>query len=299
MKKIVVVGSTGMLGSVVTRYFETLDMDIHEVNRKGISVVKKNENSLLDLESAYNLSEIIPTKSVNVVINCAGLIRQLINPNQAFDVERAYKVNAIFPEKLNAWSERNGIPVIQIGTDCVYSGTDGTYNEKNVFDPSDIYGQTKAMGENKSPSAMTLRSSIVGLERSTSNSLMSWLRSQPMNSKIKGYTNHYWNGITTLAFAKVVAGAIANENIHAGTFHLVPANQVSKYELLQYFIEEFERTDIELSCFENPMGLDRTLSTLFKGENEKFWLDGGYNNVPTIKEMVEEYVNWENSLKSN
>lgn len=37
--------------------------------------------------------------------------------------------------------------LIQIATDCVYSGKKGDYLESDLHDPTDVYGKTKSLGE--------------------------------------------------------------------------------------------------------------------------------------------------------
>jgi dTDP-4-dehydrorhamnose reductase len=193
---------------------------------------------------------------------------------------------------LNSYAKDSSIPIIQIGTDCVYSGLDGDYSEDFEFDCNDLYGLSKVSGEHESKSMMTIRCSIIGHEIKSSVSLMDWFLSQPTSAPVNGYTNHFWNGVTTLAFARVVNGIVAKNAYSPGTVHLVPKDQVSKFELLQILAEMYGRKDIEISKFESEMSINRTLATLFPHKNEQMWLNAGYTQTPSIVELIQEYAEW-------
>jgi dTDP-4-dehydrorhamnose reductase len=182
--------------------------------------------------------------------------------------------------------------VLQIGTDCVYSGNLGSYDEKSEFDCSDIYGLSKVEGERQSKSLMILRTSIVGHELNSTASLLDWFIKREPNAKVNGFTNHFWNGVTTLAFARIVGGIINTGSFESGTRHILPADQVSKYQLLKEFQTAFGRSDISIEPYAHDTSINRTLSTIYPEKNSGFWSKAGYNEIPTVHEMVQEYALW-------
>ena len=291
MVNVAVLGSTGMLGSAITRGLEDKSITIYEFNRSGISITKRNKPRRLDVASG-NILESFNGLKLDYVINCIGLIKQLIKTNNKDSMELAHKINVEFPFKLNNIAKSLDVPVIQIGTDCVYSGKAGLYSEDQPHDPTDIYGVTKNMGEQASSSSMVIRCSIIGKELRTSNSLLSWLLSQKRNSRINGFTNHFWNGVTTLHFSQIVSGIIECETYKEGVFHLVPADVVSKYELINSIAKEFDRNDLQISQFEAEIPINRSLITNYPEWNLQLWSNGGYNQIPTVAEMVSAYAKW-------
>ena len=293
MARVAVLGSTGMLGSAVTRYFCANLADVTEFNRSGKATHLGNIAHHIDVsDPLLNLNSVFSNFEFDYIINAVGLIKQLIDESDFNSISMAQQVNSVFPKKLNEFSKASGIPVIQIGTDCVYSGLRGGYTESDLFDPSDIYGESKVVGEKYSQDSMTIRCSIIGRELKTKNSLLEWLLSQPRKSQINGYTNHIWNGVTTLTFTRVIYGIIDNNTYAPGTLHLVPKDQVSKFELLRILAEMFERKDIEISEFDPEISVNRTLATLFPHKNEQLWLNAGYTGVPSIAELIQEYAEW-------
>jgi dTDP-4-dehydrorhamnose reductase len=121
---------------------------------------------------------------------------------------------------------------------------------------------------------------------------MDWFCNLKQNSHIKGYTNHHWNGVTTLDFSKIIGGIISTSTFEAGTFHVVPADQVSKHELLEEFRQAFERNDIHIEPHAHEIPINRTLSTIFPDKNSKLWSQAGYNDLPTVHEMIQRYALW-------
>jgi dTDP-4-dehydrorhamnose reductase len=292
MNKVAVLGTTGMLGSTITRHLENEKFHVTEFNRKGVSVTGNNNFYSFDALHSNKLHELLGKFHFDYVINCVGIIRQLIDEKKQDSIELAIKINSEFPMHLNQYSVENNVPVITIGTDCVYSGKVGSYSEIDLFDPIDQYGITKVAGENASKDAMTIRCSIIGKEINQSNSLLEWILSKPRNSSVNGFINHIWNGVTTLQFSQVVSGIMQNNDFMPGTVHLVPKNVVDKYELLKIIVREFGRNDIKIHKFKADFSVDRSLTTIDSLRNLRFWRNAGYNVIPSIEEMVSAYQSW-------
>jgi dTDP-4-dehydrorhamnose reductase len=297
MKKIIILGSTGMLGSAVTRYLTASGLSVTEVNRNGKPIVGGNNSRKFSVEDGeINLVSILSEVKYDFIINTIGMIKQKINEADDNSRKKAYEINSIFPLYLNNFSKSFGIPIIQIGTDCVYSGLQGKYSEKDNFDPVDIYGKSKLTGEENSKEVMTIRCSIIGKEMLTNISLMSWVLSQKPNAELHGFSNHLWNGVTALDFARISAGLIKSNFYEPGVFHLIPKNQVSKFELLQEITIAFGRLDIKIKEFFAESHVDRTLTTVNPSRNTRFWQMAGYNEIPSIREMVLSYAEWSKSF---
>jgi dTDP-4-dehydrorhamnose reductase len=297
MKKVAVLGSTGMLGSTVTSFFNNSQNEIIEFNRKGISINKKNKAYTLDAVEDFESQSLYLAKNIDFIINCIGQIKQKINSENSESINLAEKINSEFPRVLENFGKKNNIKIIQIGTDCVFSGERGNYSELDKFDVKDVYGKTKISGESNSPSAMTLRCSIIGLEHFGSFSLLNWLINQPTNATVPGYTNHLWNGLTTLHFAKIVSGVIDHDLFSSGTFHVIPEDYVSKFELLTEIATNFGRNDLKIVPVSNQEPVDRRLTTQKENENLRLWRSAKYNKPPTISFMLKEFADYLNEIR--
>ena len=292
MTKVLVIGSTGMLGSTVVKYLVSKGVLVEEANRQGQPVYSENVVHRFDAEhdsvaKLFNHSDL-----PDYVINCVGLIKQKLEANSSNDVLRAISINSSFPINLTTRVEALGVKLIQIATDCVYSGAKGGYTEKDVKDPIDIYGYSKALGEIGSNNSMIIRCSIIGKELDSSKSLLNWVLSQSEGSNLNGYVNHFWNGVTTYHFAKICHGMIISNGFNPGVIHLIPADSVSKFELLSKICTIFDRSDISVRQHEDANFVDRTLKSVKRAGLLDLWASAGYESIPTIEEMIREYSIW-------
>jgi dTDP-4-dehydrorhamnose reductase len=283
-----VVGSTGMLGSTLLQEFrrsgiETIATARHLDSVRSDAVVRRFDVQRDSVATA--LDGLAPG---DYIINCVGVIRHLMRDDVAADRLRAIEVNAAFPYKLAAAAEERGLHVVQIATDCVYSGSSGRYDEAKEHDATDVYGQTKSLGEVPRDNVLNLRCSIIGPEIGSSTSLLEWVLSHPRGAKLNGFTNHRWNGVTTLAFARVAAGIVRAGDRLAGTRHLVASDVVNKAELVRLIAAAWGRDDLAIEDVTTARSIDRTLSTLDPALNRRLWLQGGYPEPPSIPEMITE-----------
>ena len=283
MQSVLVLGSQGMLGSTVAKLFDGSPNFIsHSINRESIF-----EGKHFDASSGLGI-ELIASLNPDWIINCVGLIKPYINDKDPDSTKNAFEINSEFPARLSRFAEESNARIIQIATDCVFSGSKGNYSEDDSHDPIDVYGKSKSAGEIISPNLMNLRCSIVGRDSRNNKSLLEWFLSQENGSKVTGYLDHLWNGITTNAFARICRGVIEGDLFKAGIFHQVPADRVSKAELLEIFQKKFNRPDLIIENLLTGEKIDRTISTVDPIGNLNRWLAAGYKDIPTIKELVQD-----------
>lgn len=294
-----------MLGSMLVDYFSRKpDLQVtatvrSEETAKKLKAQLPNVNWRVFDANFPDLNEALDViKESQWTINTIGIIKPLIHDDNSFEVERAVRINSLLPHALAKKAQENNIKVIQIATDCVYSGDKGKYTENDVHDALDVYGKTKSLGEVSSPNVFHLRCSIIGPELKEFKSLLEWFLGQKIHSDLKGFTNHRWNGLTTLHFAKICYGIIANDIKLSHIQHVVPNEEITKFDLLNYFSIYFKREDVSINPFETETSIDRTLSTMNKDLNVSLWNSAGYADPPSVKKMVEELANYDYSFSS-
>jgi dTDP-4-dehydrorhamnose reductase len=280
MTKVLVLGATGMLGHSVAKVFKNDPaMQLIQTSRTKLEGFLKFEAMKDDV------AELIKYVNPDWVINCIGVIKPHIDEKSPESVLRAVEINGIFPYLLAKSTTKS---VIQIATDCVYSGDKGSYNESDLHDATDVYGKTKSLGEIDFKNLIHLRVSIIGPEAGRSTSLLEWFKNQPEGAELNGFTDHLWNGITTHHFGRISHGIVSNDLIGLGKTHIVPNDKVTKAKLLKIFSEAYNRADITISEVKSAKTIDRTLSTLDATLNTKIWNIAGFKAIPTIQEMVLE-----------
>ena len=68
----------------------------------------------------------------------------------------------------------------------------------------------------------------------------------------------------------------------------MPADSVSKAELLELTLTAFGRQDVTVVREPGREPIDRTLNTRDQQANERLWRGAGYERPPTIAEMLGE-----------
>jgi dTDP-4-dehydrorhamnose reductase len=279
--RVLVFGPTGMLGHEMVKVLRGRGFEVITAGRSDSDIFFEVGGS--------DFSE-LRLRGFDYIVNCIGLITHNINESDPRSVASAKLLNAEFPMRLADFAKETGSKLIQIATDCVFSGSKGGYVETDTHDATDVYGMTKSAGEIESPNSMHIRASIVGRELHGKKSLLEWVKGQPKSAKVPGFTDRLWNGVTTTAFAKVVAGIISGDAFSPGVSHLVPKDNVSKFELVSMIASALGRSDLEITPSESGLAKDLTLATDHPEVNLGLWQAAGYGELPTIKELIAEIV---------
>jgi dTDP-4-dehydrorhamnose reductase len=244
--RVFLLGHRGMLGHVVARFLE----------QQGCEVA----TSSLRYEGAARdpLVEMVRNSGCEWVVNALGRIKQ-----KSEDASELYTANSLFPLHLST-RMRPEQRLIHASSDCVFSGRRGRYAIGDERDAEDVYGLSKALGEAVAQPGRcwVIRTSIIGPELGKGLGLMGWFLRQ--SGEVKGYTNHLWNGITTLEWAEIawelMNGQLSAEGplIQAGTW---PA--LSKCEVLRLIGTAWD-SSVQVRPTEAGEAVDRTLVPILK-----------------------------------
>jgi dTDP-4-dehydrorhamnose reductase len=240
-----------MLGHVVCRYLE----------ENGWSVLFTNER--FSQQRARLFVEGIKALEPDWCINCAGIRAEDCEEDHLFEVNTALPTECV--ERLRG------------STRFLHASSDGVFREdrpaRSVLDSPDArdpYGISKARAEDAvlTHGGYVIRCSVIGPELRSHRSLLSWFLAQ--NAPVFGYVNQFWNGITTLEWARlalrIMTGAFSGGClVQPGVW---PA--VSKADVLQS-IARIWGHNIPIAFRESPRNVARTLipSAPWAGLNEQ------------------------------
>jgi dTDP-4-dehydrorhamnose reductase len=212
----------------------------------------------------------------DAIVNSIGIVKQRADAKNAI---ASIEVNALFPHKVSSLASTLGARFINISTDCVFSGRKGMYREDDVPDAEDLYGRSKLLGEVATENALTLRTSIIGLELSRKESLIEWFLRQ--RGSIKGYRGAIYSGFVTLEVARVIADILANYTQAKGLYH-VSSDPIDKFTLLSMLRDRLNLgLDIEP---DDEFVSDKSLNS------ERFKNEFHYT-PPSWTEMIDELAN--------
>ena len=286
-----------MLGSMVTAtLLKTTGLVVTATARAGDLTMGGDRSPrvrLVPFDAARDeVGDLLEAGDFDWIVNAIGVTKPHIDEAVPATIRAALETNAVFPYEVAAQAERRGQRVIQIATDGVFSGTDGSYTEDAPHDAVDVYGRTKSLGEAPINTVVHLRCSIVGPELTRGTSLLSWALSHHPGARVTAFTNHRWNGLTTYHFARLCQAIITGAAQPPSPLHVTPRDVVSKAELLGMIFEAFERSDLVIDPTDAPVPVDRSLSTVHQDSLRHLWGAAGYSQPPSIVEMVEELKRW-------
>jgi dTDP-4-dehydrorhamnose reductase len=228
----------------------------------------------VDAMKIDSVGQVIKETNPEVVINCIGVVKSLV---EQVGTPATIWLNSQFPYQLSRICRDIGIRLIHISTDCVFSGRKGNYRENDPSDAEDIYGKTKYLGEIVEEGALTIRTSIIGMELHSANGLLEWFLSN-RGGQVQGYSNAIFSGFSTLHLSRIIADIMEKHKNLSGIYH-VASEPISKFELLT-LINNAMGLNIEIKEYPD-VHIDRSLdATLFRKET-------GFRPLPWQK-MVEE-----------
>jgi len=248
--RVMILGASGMQGHVITRWLrQNTDWAVRTHVRRSTQF-----DSIPSFDGDLYQGDILIDMMIDqfepeVVINCVGILPARC---RAAPPVAAY-INTYLPHLLASRGKAHGFRVIHLSTDCVFSGKDGKapYHECSIKSESGIYGVTKSAGEISDDHALTIRTSIIGPElKEDGTGLFHWFMKQ--EGAISGWTNAFWNGVTTLELAKFIQHSI--ESKYSGLCHFHAAESVSKFDLLHIFKVCYEK-EIEII----PKSIENTI----------------------------------------
>jgi dTDP-4-dehydrorhamnose reductase len=282
--KVLILGGSGMLGHTLFRCLsEDSSLDVFATVRSSKELsgwlpaerLKKVCRDV-DIHQIDRLVKVFAEVRPNLVVNCIGIIKQV---PEALDPIATITTNALLPHRIAGLCGAAGARMIQISSDCVFDGEQGSYTENDFSNAADLYGRTKLLGETTHPHCITLRTSIIGHELKGNYGLVEWFLSQ--EKVVYGYRKVIYSGFPTIELARIIRDYVIPNSEMTGLYH-VSSNPISKYELLKLIKDQYGK-QIELEP-EDSFRLDRSL------DSARFRSLTGYN-PPKWPELVREMYN--------
>jgi dTDP-4-dehydrorhamnose reductase len=263
--RILILGGDGMLGHQLVdswRHRHDVHLSLHAPAASYRGAFDELGGAVhygVEARDPAALERLVGTIEPNAVVNAIGIVKQC---ERARDPIVSIEINALLPHRLAAICARSNARLVHLSTDCVFAGTRSMYGEADLPDIDDLYGRSKVLGEVIAPNAITLRTSMVGLELSRKHGLVEWFLAQTRS--IKGYRKAIFGGLTTLELARVIERLLVKHPHMHGLYH-VSSDPIDKLTLLVKLRDALRR-DLEITP-DDELVCDRSLdSTRFKTE---------------------------------
>ena len=286
--KLLILGCTGLIGNGLFSFFSSFkDIAIRGTTRdQPEAKFYQLNNCSSEIIYNFNAEDIdqllltIDEFRPDLVINCIGVVKQ---KKEIFDLKKSIYINSLFPHILSEACEKFHSRLIHFSTDCVYSGTAGSYSEIDIPDPIDFYGKSKLLGEPiYNSNSITIRTSVIGHELNTKHGLFEWFLSQ--EGKVTGFSNAYFSGLTSLEIGKILYKHIIFKKDLSGLYHL-SSNRIDKFSLLN-LIQAIYKKNITIEK-DDIFKIDRSLNC------ENFQKKTGYIPKSMTDQIVEMKVFFE------
>ena len=282
--RILIIGANGMIGHMIFDYFcAQKSFETFGLVRKIRDNIINQENLIeeFDFIDQIKITKLIENLLPNLVINCVGIVKQNIIIN---DIDKSIYLNSFFPKVLHQICKNNQIRFLTFGTDCVFKGSKGFYNEFDIVDSEETYGISKYLGEIVGyDNALTLRTSFIGKELTNKRGLLEWfLLQSKLKKNINGFSNAIYSGLPTIEIAKIIHKyVIPNNDLH-GLYHL-SSEPIDKYSLLNLIKESYSLDVMINKDYDNV--IDRSL------DSSKFRSETGFTPQSWEKLIQTMYMN--------
>ena len=137
MKKILLFGSSGMLGKYASDFLE----------KEGFEVIRNDRaDGGIDITIEQEVDKLIDDINPEIVINCSAYTN-VEKAEQEHEV--AFKVNADAPKYMADKCKLLDIPFVHVSTDYVFGDNkkEGYTEDCTEFNPLNVYGVSKLSGE--------------------------------------------------------------------------------------------------------------------------------------------------------
>lgn len=288
MSKILLLGSTGLLGQALIKEAKKRNLNI-------IGVAHSNADFNLDITNDKELCSLIKEQNPDIIINTCAIVNHKLCDE---DTKLAYDVNARPSAILSNLADEMGFYYVFISTDGYYNGDkDKKHSVDDKIWLLNEYARTKYAGESltlTNKNALVVRTNIIGFRgRENQPTFLEWvINSLKEQAEMTLFDDYYTSSITVAQFSKALFDLI--EHKPSGILNLASSQVASKKE----FIEEVAK-ELNFSLANAKTGSVKNLTTsrradslgLAVSETEKLL---GYS-LPNLKEVVaqikEEYEN--------
>jgi dTDP-4-dehydrorhamnose reductase len=228
--KVLIIGATGLLGSVLYKKFQISEQVVGTYFRPRTNINKKL--IFLDATDPKQLSGLVRDLLPSTIINCMGLASVEMCELRP---EASWKLNTEIPLRLAQISSQLGIRLIHFSTDHYKSEKDQPRKESDSVVAINQYGNSKLQAERiireHDTSALILRTNFFGRSRYERKSLLDFaLMALESKNRIVGFEDVFFSPMGAHEIANFLLDKSSNSI--QGTLNLASRQVISKFDFL-------------------------------------------------------------------
>ncbi len=278
MKKIIVIGSNGQLGSCIRKIAPGFELDYEFIF---------TDSKILDITNGHLISDFFAEHKPEFCINASAYTAVDLAEQEK---EKAFAVNAYGVENLaKACAEYNSV-FIHVSTDYVFDGeTNLDYSEDDFTNPIGVYGDSKRTGEEMAleanPQTVILRTSWLYSEFSK-NFVTTMLNLFSQKAELGIVGDQFGQPTNANDLAAAIMQIIENPEKTFGIFHFSNYPETTWFEFAEK-IADFSKSPVKL----NSLTTEQYPTPAKRPKRSTMCLD-------KIEEIYKiELKHWENSLE--
>ena len=226
VSKTLVLGGGGFLGSYFRKVIGN-NAIIHMT--KSSNILDVDNYSRFEIDDKNKILNYLKSKKIDTVINCIAMA----------DIEECEKkpklanwINSELPSLVSTYSSDNGLKLVHISTDAVFSGETSYNHENSIANPKSIYGKTKLLGEKNvlrnCPSAIVCRVNFYGYSKKKKSLFKFFYENLKNGTAITGFQDVHFTPLYAADTVRIVMELI--DRNQKGLFHVVGDERISKFE---------------------------------------------------------------------
>jgi len=240
-KRILVIGSNGMLGQSVVSLFNVNDIyEVHLASFEPESFFNDLPYTTINIGSKKEVKKLLLNFYPDYVINLAAFTN--VDKCET-ERELCWNVNVNAIEYLAKYCVPANSHLIQISSDYVFDGHNGPYSESDLPNPISYYGRSKLAGENiikkfDIPSTIIRTNVLFGTTKYGRPDFVKWVvDSLRSNSPIRIVRDQI-NNPTFLSDIAVVIKNIC-DNSKSGLYHIGGSELLDRFEFTKRISQHF------------------------------------------------------------
>lgn len=232
--RVLLCGSTGMLGQAIVKKFSKHDI-------KLFTLARKNADINMDLLDEKNLKEVLDKLEPDLIINTVAIVNLQFCEKNPTD---AYMLNARPVAVFANYARSNNKYLVQISTDHYYSDRENIlHDESSQVSLLNEYAKTKFAGECfalTAENSLVIRTNIVGFRGiETRPTFIEWaLNSLKNKEDMQLFDNVYSSSIAVSQLSQILYDLVTRKA--KGIFNIASRESVSKKDFILSLAHKFE-----------------------------------------------------------